>query len=147
VFFPILTLLLTSFAVASSPDDVATVSHRCTRGELTACEALKEIAMRDGDWLVRLAAVTQLNDQVTLADIATKDDNWHVRNAAVNKVTNTTVLAKVAAEDKNPNVVAAANNTLKISVSELTARADNMADVTRNRDASIARIRCGSGFH
>jgi hypothetical protein len=61
---------------------------------------LAKIAVEDGAWTVRLAAVERLTDQALLAKIAVEDKAWTVRRAAVERLTDQALLARIAAEDE-----------------------------------------------
>ena len=134
-------LLLANLAFAATVADVDTAARKCSPSVPGSCDALVSLATTDPDWLVRLAAVTQLKDQAALAKLATQDADAHVRKAAVEGLSDRVVLNRLAATAKDPAVRKAADDRLKETVAGLTQAAGDLIKQTHDKNQAIARIK------
>jgi hypothetical protein len=69
--------------------------------KLSVAPVLAKIAVENEVWLVRSAAVAQIEDQSLLAKIAEEDPDQNVRLAAVIRLTDQTALAKIATTNED----------------------------------------------
>jgi hypothetical protein len=69
---------------------------------------LAELALHDGDWEVRKAAVDRVADQKVLSQVALQDGRQEVRRAAIRRLQDQALLKKIALEDEDGAIRGAA---------------------------------------
>jgi hypothetical protein len=135
--FVAVILFLSGIARADVYEKIDELSVECQAGNEQACAELSEIAKKDSDGGVRLAAAVKLSDkslaQAIFANIAKYDKDEAVRLAAVKKLTDKELLANLAKYGKDSVVRLAAER--KLTGQDLPAETAETAEGVETAEA------------